>query len=461
MLHESESVIVIGAGAAGLAAARKLGEAGLGVLILEARDRIGGRIFTKRNNSFPFPIELGAEFIHGRPPETWQLIETAQIPICETVDEHWRIEDGAIIKSGELGPQIGKIFSAIENFDLDAPDESFDDFLDKNFSDEDWRRAREAARSFVEGFHAARAAQISVKGLKKAEAAAKIVHDEDQFRTVNGYDEVARALCESVDGERVKIKLERVVEQLKWRKNFVEITARAANGETEIYTTRRAIVTLPLGVLKAKPGEAGAVRFLPEIESKRDALEKLHVGYARRVSLIFRERFWERRELELKGADGARQSLYDLSFLHSPAAKFPVWWTARALRVPLLTGWVGGARAEEFNGQSADEILAQALISLAEIFRMTVEELKTLLIAHETHDWARDPFACGAYSYIGVGGIDAPRQLAASREETLFFAGEATNDEGHIGTVHGAVATGYRAAQDVLATRVRQATDTG
>jgi monoamine oxidase len=99
---------------------------------------------------------------------------------------------------------------------------------------------------------------------------------------------------------------------------------------------------------------------------------------------------------------------------------------------------------------SDDALLDHSLQSLTHLFATTKGFLEGLLEDFYTHNWQKDPFAGGAYSYIPVGGIDAPSQLARPLGDTLFFAGEATNTEGHQGTVHGAIASGLRAAREIL-----------
>src|SRR2546423_14651598 len=98
----SRPVLVIGAGAAGLAAARELSRAGCEVIVLEARDRIGGRVFTHKDDDSPGPIELGAEFVHGRPPELWQIAQAANLQLYEVSGRHWDFQNGQVSKSGEV-----------------------------------------------------------------------------------------------------------------------------------------------------------------------------------------------------------------------------------------------------------------------------------------------------------------------------------------------------------------------
>jgi monoamine oxidase len=130
---------------------------------------------------------------------------------------------------------------------------------------------------------------------------------------------------------------------------------------------------------------------------------------------------------------------------------FPTWWTSNPLPFPILTGWAAGRYARNLAQLNHDQVINRALESLAVIFEIEIMRLRGLLQRGFTYDWDADPFSCGAYSYAAVGGNGAARDLAAPLANTLFFAGEATNSEGHNGTVHGAIATGKRAAREVLA----------
>jgi monoamine oxidase len=141
-----------------------------------------------------------------------------------------------------------------------------------------------------------------------------------------------------------------------------------------------------------------------------------------------------------------------MAFIHAPNAVIPVWWTQLPLRAPLLVGWVGGPRAEELLLKDKRSLLNTALECLASIFAMPPKNIEALLQEYEMHDWSIDPFSRGAYSYVAVGGLEAQKQLARSIDETLFFAGEALNTQGHIGTVHGAIASGIEAAREIIKT---------
>lgn len=139
----------------------------------------------------------------------------------------------------------------------------------------------------------------------------------------------------------------------------------------------------------------------------------------------------------------------DLSFLFTDDPQFPTWWTSNALPYPILTGWAAGPNAAAHTGRSHDEIIHSAVRSLARIMKIAEPELRKQITGSFMHDWQADPYSRGAYSYAAVGGIDAARALAAPVAGTLYFAGEATNSDGYNGTVHGAIATGMRAAKEL------------
>src|SRR3982751_4914457 len=160
MDDEIADVLVLGAGAAGLAAAQALSQAGLRVIIIEARDRVGGRIFTQHVPGYPLPIELGAEFIHGRPPESFALAEQAGLVVYAINGDRWLAQGNRLVPSAALWEQADQIFAQMAA--VGDSDCSFQSFLARFQHDPAWRDAAALAASYVEGYDAADINTVSV-----------------------------------------------------------------------------------------------------------------------------------------------------------------------------------------------------------------------------------------------------------------------------------------------------------
>lgn len=424
-MEQAGDVIIIGAGAAGLAAACELSAAQLKVIVLEARDRIGGRINTHFDR---WPIELGAEFVHGKPPETLAIAERAHLKLQSVPNRHWHFHDNVLTKSGEFWSKVEDVMDEMSRYQ--GPDQDFAAFLDQYQRKNHIEGIRSIATLYVEGFHAAHADNISVQGLNKTNQAAAEISDEKQFRVSEGYVRIPQALHDEAASAGAMFHLHAVIEEVNWKQN--EVTVVTTNSER--FKARRLLVTLPLSLLQSGANET--VRFVPALPEKQRAADMLAMGHVIKVMLRFREPFWE----ELK----------DLTFIHAPAELLPTWWTQFPAAKPLLAGWAGGTRAEKLMGESDDALLDRSFEALRHIFGVSKAFLDEALAEFYIHNWQADSLAAGAYSYIPVGGVDAQQELACAVEGTLFFAGEATNAVGHHGTVHGALATGIRAAREML-----------
>jgi monoamine oxidase len=421
-------VVVIGAGAAGLAALRVLDRAGLRVMVLEARDRVGGRIYTVHDPLSSLPLELGAEFVHGRPAQVWDVVRDAGLSVYEGTDASRYMNQGAVERNADSWDLVGSVLGDMREAAQGA-DQSFEQFLDSRSYDEE---TKTAARGYVEGFNAASAREISIQALAEETAAADEIDGERVFRLADGYDAVPLHLLRSVPYFGAKLRLNTVVERVEWAAGRVSVHSRnVLTGEVKAWTAARAVVTVPLGVL-----QAGSIVFSPEPAEILEAARKLRFGQVFRVVLRFREAFWE-----------AHKELADAGFILSREPVFPTWWSTLSMRSRLLVGWNAGARAEGMKGMSRAEVLRCALDSLGRITGMAAEaELEGFYF----HDWQADAFALGAYSWVPAGGLEARRQLAVPVMDTLYFAGEATDQTGHSATVHGAIASGERVGREIL-----------
>ena len=434
-------VIVVGAGIAGLSSALALTRAGVKVALLEARGRTGGRIFTLWDDALNSPIEVGAEFIHGRPPQIWNMLDELKITPKEISGENWCFADH------ELRPCdfFGEVEDLLGKMDEEAPDESFLSFVQRCCPEERFDPAKKWATGYITGFHAADPAQISVHSIIKSSKADEKIHGERAYRIPAGYQVLIGHFTDELKRANVPIHLQTIVEEISWSKAKVRARARRDDGPVTFESTK-ALITLPLSVLQAKAGESGAVRFSPELpQAKNCALQNLAMGKAGRVVLRFRERFWD----NLRPTHPAK-GLSDLCFLFSREPWFPTWWTAMPQKTPVITGWAPFPDAAQLAGKSVDLVISMALQALGGLLGVSANDLEKLLERGYWHDWEADPFSRGAYSYVKVGGDNAQRDLGAPVESTLYFAGEGTDDTGHNGTVHAALASGQRAAREIL-----------
>ena len=436
MKEYDADVIVVGAGVAGLACAERLAEAKLAVIVVEARERVGGRILTHYDEREDFPIELGAEFVHGEHPVLMARIEQANLRLRRIDEQPWCKEPDGLQPCGEFWSQTEKVLKSLR---MSRKDRSFTQFLrspkGKSFSSD----ARDSATRYVEGFNAARAAEISVNSIVRGLRTEEKIDGDKQFRIVNGYAALVADIYRRLTASGIVVETGLVVKNIRWKKDRVEITSE---GDRTLLA-RKAVITLPLGVL-----QAGAVKFSPALSKKQKALKHLHMGEVIRVALRFRERFWD----NIRPREGG-PTLRRMGFLFSHDAVFPTWWTQMPSKAPLLIAWSPSRHTRTLSKKPPAFMASRAVKSLAGILGISERMLKTMLVEGHVHDWQADPFSLGAYSYVKRGGEPSQRELARPIAGTLFFAGEAVIEDGTNGTVHGALQSGSRAARELLKSR--------
>lgn len=439
-------VIVVGAGVAGLAAAEGLGKAGLRVLVLEARARVGGRVWSLPGGASEAAIELGAEFVHGKPPLLDDYIQKHDLKLFELAGRTYCQGDSGVLDpcSDELGEEI---FAKLDKLDpASFPDESFEQTLRTRFADSH-HDEKQSARMFVGGFHAADPARISTHSIIYGDHAGHEIEEYRLFHIVGGYNKLLDALVCSLP-ETVTIRARLPVTQIDWRRDPVVVLAGEENSEQmQEFVAPRVVVTLPLGVLQQESQPLGAVTFRPALVEKRGALAKLAMGPVVRVTLRFDNAFWE----DSKVMD--ERALRDPHFIFTQDPSFPTWWTAAPMHVPLLVGWCAGPCAESKASVEEGELCSQAIGALARIFSLPESFIAQRLTHFYYHDWQSDPYSRGAYSYVLAGGMGAQPELARPLAGRLFFAGEATQSDGHHATVHGAYSSGVRVAGEILKLR--------
>jgi len=447
-MPSQSQVIIVGAGVAGLTAAIDLGRSGVPVIVLEARDRIGGRVYTRRVPGCDAPIELGAEFIHGKPPEIWELLEKNGKTIYEVDGDNW------CVSSRRLEPcdLFSDVEDILDKMDDSSPDESFLAFLERGFSsragDSSFDEARQHAIDYVSGFNAADPGLVGVHWLVQEMRAEETIEGGRAFRTENGYDDLLSILRRQVKESGVIIRTNTIVERVDWGSGPATVHVSNESRKSRLLASS-VLVTVPLGVLKAKPGAPGAIQFDPPLPPEKiNAFDQLEMGEVIRVVLRFRDRFWENIQ------PSPNRNLGDMSFVFSQDEWFPTWWTTMPKKYPLITGWAPFRAGRRLSGQDHAFVTARACQTLARLLGADVGIVEKSLVDAHFHDWQSDPFSRGAYSYGKVAADGAQAMLAAPLCETLFFAGEATDTSGHNGTVHGAIASGHRAAAEIARLRL-------
>jgi monoamine oxidase len=419
-------ILIIGAGMAGLTAARILAEAGRSVTLLEASSRVGGRIHTLREGNEV--IELGAEFVHGKPPELWSLIEEANLETYELDGSNLAFEDGRL-QARDEEEESSTVLDKLESWSL--PDLSFAEYLEHEQIPAD---ERQTVIGYVEGFNAADHRVISTISLGMQQAAEEEIEGERLFRIKDGYDRLPQFLAQKFTEGGGRLVFNTLVERIDWTSGRVRVEAQT-DGQPVPFEAAQAVITLPLGVLQER-----SVIFNPLPSAVHEA-SRLRMGQVRRFTLLFREPFWKQLE---------PTSIGELSFLFSFASMPPVWWTPHPAPSNTLTGWVGGPRSEALANFSPEQLGEAACEELARIFSLSMTYVRDRLIGCFTHDWQRDALSFGAYSYVAAGAIDACSKMTIPVEDTLYFAGEHTDTTGHWGTVHAAIRSGHRAAQQIL-----------
>jgi monoamine oxidase len=429
-------ILIIGAGAAGLAAAAALVPSGRRVLLLEARDRIGGRIWTQQVPDLAVPIEYGAEFIHGHAPATMAILRRGGKRAIESTDTHFRLRNRELTERNDFFHEVRSALRT--SAALEAHDLSFDAFLEQ--SRELSPEARRYAKMMAEGFDAADTSRASARAIVAEWTADMMSDDAPQARPEGGYDALLATLAASLHGNTMRVQLQSVVRSVRWSQGLVEVEGTFI-GKPFRASAPRAIITLPLGVLQQSADAPAGVRFSPALDAKRSALQGLISGPVIKLNLRFGSAFWEE-------VDGGRYR--NAAFFHAPNTDFPTFWTQLPLRAPLLVAWAGGPKAARLSSSVAPaDIVAHALGVLQSMFGERCNVAQALEGSYY-HDWQQDPFARGAYSYVAVGASAERAVLAEPLGNTLFFAGEATDTQGETATVTGALQSGTRAAREAL-----------
>jgi len=406
---------VLGGGVAGLAAAHELRRLapGIELQLLEARQQLGGRILTERDAQSGEPLELGAEFVHGRPPALLAALREAGIAI----------EGGDRRADSESSPFAVLPRLLVPFLAGGKPDLAIGAFLRAQALP---AHQREMLRGYVRGFYVAPVESASTRAIARMEVAAQAIDGGRAAQLQDGYQALVHWLAKALQPE--ELRLGTFATGVSWKPGSVAVLARSlAGARLPPLKAEAAIIALPFTALTR---QAGALALSPSVPEKRRAADSLRMGHATKVLLRF---------------DG---SVRTESFFYS-GGSIPVWWTAAAPGTRWLVGWAGGRAAEALDRLSDGAVLRAGLSAVANHTGRDKRDLARALTGFRWVPWSREPFIKGAYAVVPVGADGAMDALAKPVAETLYFAGEATDAE-HAGTVHGAFESGVRAARQVL-----------
>lgn len=420
-------VIVIGAGLAGLSAAQRLRAQGRDVVVLEARDRVGGRIWTSTRWA-DAPLDLGASWIHGtRGNPLTALADRLAAKRVSTSYDLSRIYDtnGEVLsqrRAADLDGLRTRLHRMLERAQAQERDQSVQQvaevLLDANASNDSSRLLAFLLSGEIEQEYAGAAHELSAHEYDNSDA-----FGGDDAVFVDGYRTLVDHLARDTH-----IANGRVVREIDWTTSPVRISVRGEHGD-ETYFAKKVLVTLPLGVLKA-----GHVRFVPELPpDKRAAISGLGMGVLNKCYLRFPEAFWP-------------TDVDWIEYIPERPGEWTEWVSfMRVLKLPVLLGFNAADHGREIETWSDARIVADAMRTLRTVYGSGIPAPIDVQITR----WASDPYALGSYSFNPVGATPALRgTLARALGKRVYFAGEAT-DKRYFSTAHGAYLSGMRAAKEM------------
>jgi monoamine oxidase len=401
-------VIVIGAGAAGLGAARRLAAAGVAVRVVEARNRVGGRAWTARSPS-GLPIELGCAWLHSADENELAALALRHGLTIDRTRPPWRTQmNDAGFAPGDqedFRAALGRLFARLDEAGEVEGDQSADRLLDPGNR---WNPLLNATSTYMNGVELD---QLSVRDFWR-------YHDTGvNWRIVEGYGSLMEALGSGLDVT------------LECAASLIDHTARRVRIETPRgdLLAHAVIVTVPTDVLCA-----GDLRFHPALPDKIDAAAVLPLGLADKLYL---------------GLDGAEEFPKD-SHLYGALDRVRTGsYHVRPFGRPLIEVYFGGRFARELEAEGEAAFASFAIGQLASLLG---EGIRKRLHPIAATAWARDPYARGSYSHAMPGHADARLALAAPVDGRIFFAGEACMVD-DFSTAHGAYRSGVKAADEVIA----------
>ncbi|RYY31546.1 MAG: FAD-dependent oxidoreductase [Chitinophagaceae bacterium] len=421
----TEDVIIIGAGISGLMAAKQLTDKGMNVLMLEADNRIGGRIYTYNDPAFPVPIELGAEFVHGRLPLTLGLLKEAGIRYEDDKDEMIKIKDGKWTKDDDFVDGWDELLDKMRSVKIDM---SLKAFLDLYYSHSKHATLRKEVIRFAEGFDLADINLVSIQSLMQEWKN----EDHKQFRVPGGYKKLVDYLAEKCRERGCRILTGVHVSKVDWKKHKVTIETKSGRH----FEARKVIITVPLGIIQKINTHQQVLEFNPSLNSMLKNARYIGFGSVTKYFALFENFF---------SPELSKPSMIITDQL------IPTWWVRFCGKDVMLTGWHGGPSSIKSARSTQSEYREQALHTLAKTFNVEKSDLEKRLKAFRVINWSSQQYSLGAYSYDMVGSREVKKLLRQPLSDTVYFAGEGLHDGEAPGTVEAALSSGREAALKLLA----------
>ncbi len=400
-------VVILGAGAAGLYAGHLLDQAGLAFRILEASDRVGGRL-GKLEGFADYPLDLGAEWLHGKKSLVGSLVKRSKTDISKDKSKVRYWFGGKLVK--KLPVDAWELFEQ-----EDLPDLSYRDYGEQ----QGLYPAYEHIIEGIAGDFGAAADQIS--------AYAKI-WEERHWSSGNKDYKFARTYFDLIYEQWAlpilgHIQPNTAVTQIDYQKHEIRLKDSAGHS----YLADKVILTVPLPIL-----QDGDIEFIPPLPSEKvKAFKQIGMGPGLKVFLKFASTFY-----------------YPNTFGGSVCAAYASEQTGKPGKDSVLLAFVMGKQAAVLSSLGSDQAIVEAL--LAELDQMYGGQASQTFLDARVINWGSHPYIRGAYSFSTVGIGKARTVAALPVENRLFFAGEAMNLRGHHQTVHGAAETGEMAVSQIL-----------
>ncbi|MEX1190053.1 MAG: NAD(P)/FAD-dependent oxidoreductase [Bacteroidia bacterium] len=426
-INFSGKVLIIGAGAAGIYAAALLEEYGIDYQIVEASNRTGGRI----NSNLTFsdvPIELGAEEIHGQRSILYDLANhfaTSRLGKDDLTDyflfNNQLRTESYLRESAELAGEGETLYQLIDSLGTyPGTNQTLTQYLTDFPVDS---RLMQIANALVGNEYGADNDLIGMVALREAESLYSSGSTNFKFKSGTYW----KLFEDAFPAVFNKVILNEQIISIDYSGSTV-MASSAAGGS---YTADKVLVTVPLSILKG-----GDINFTPALPAlKISSIEDIEMGNVLKVILKFNSRFWAEDTSSIIGAE-----------------RVPEYWVTHAGKESsdfLLTAFVAGTKAESLLQLEESQLISALINELSSLYPIGAVSGR-FTGQYVIKDWSQEPFIRGAYSYPSINSLGKRTSLSDPVSDRLYFAGEACNYNGHIGTVHGAMESSYITIAQIL-----------